>query len=504
MNVVVTRLIRYSIAAALCAFTLRPTAALARQESSEVHVEAESGEEMVVDGVSRIVLLDVKLVQGATTIFANRMIEEAQSTYQYLLSGNVRIIEEGDTVFADVVRYDEDEKIGRASGNVLMTDGSSTLRAISAVYHSEEKRAEFDEGVQYEDSTTALLSDRGSYFSDASVADFAGRVRLRQEDLYLEADSINYRRDDEIMQAFGSVFVDRYEGSVDSTSADRSRWFGPDGELLEFALEEDRSLLYSDELFYDGAVDSSFVRGNVFLARMQRREAEVDSLMMRAMAMRLVRDELLDRVVATDSVAVWERSFSVTGDSLVYDRRTVDDVEQMNSVIFGRPRAWTENSQITSDTLRIFGVEGSIDSLRAVGDVFVASLDSVLERIQQIKGEQMSANFRNDSLRTMLFTADAEALYYFEPGGEEGVVAMHTATDLIFIRFRDGTVEYVRHGAVQGDLYRNEIIDQAQPLAGYIWEPGERPTRRAMQAELHRRQRLRAARRSSEIVPLDS
>jgi hypothetical protein len=104
----------------------------------------------------------------------------------------------------------------------------------------------------------------------------------------------------------------------------------------------------------------------------------------------------------------------------------------------------------------------------------------------------------------MQFTADAEALYYFEPGGEEGVVAMHTATDLIFIRFRDGTIEYVRHGgAVQGDLYRSEIIDQAQPLAGFLWEPDKRPTLRAMQDELHRRERLRARRHASEIDPLN-
>jgi len=377
-----------------------------------------------------------------------------------------------------------------------MSDGSVILQSTSATYYADEKRTVFDSRVQYADSSTVLTSDSGTYLSDEAQANFYGGTHLRQKDLYLEADSINYARETDIMLAGGNVFVERTDEEVDSLTTKRSNWFGAGGEILGFSDTSDRSILFSDHIYYDGAVDSSWISGNVFLLRLQADSTATDSLMVKSRAMILTRGEEGDQVIAIDSVIVSENNFSVIGDSLVYDRLIVGDVERIESRMFGSPISWLNDSQINSDSLRIWGSEGAIDSLRATGGVFVASRDTSVEHIQQLKGRTLSAYFEEDSIRTMTVRPNAEALYYIEPSPDDSVVAVRTSADQIDFTFEHGAVVNVNAiSGVEGTLYPDNLLDQVQDLADFAWTPERRPSRVLLREELVLRNRMRAERK---------
>ena len=456
-------------------------------------VQFDYGETTQINGTETLLLINARLCQEGTLLLADRMRQETDSIYFF--TGNVRIIEERDTIYADVVRYDEKTKIGLASGNVLMSDGAVRLRSVSTRYYSEEKRSEFDSGVEYTDSLTVLKSDTGTYWSDEAVAEFSGHVELRQLDLYLEADSIHYGRETEIMQATGNVVVERLKEVADSLDIDPEEWLDSSRNIIGFSSSEDRSLLFSDRAFYDGTVDSSRVSGDVFLLRLQADSTATDTLMVEAGTMIITRDLSGDRVIAIDSVSVVESGFSLVGDSLVYVRTNDGITEHMNSRMYGGPKAWVSDSQVTSDSLQIWGSHGAVDSLRATGTVFVASMDSALARIQQVKGRMMVAYFAQDSLRTMVVNPNAEALYYIEPNPGDSVVAVRTSADWIELSFEHGDVTDVRVvKGIEGTLYPEDLVDQVENLSGYIWEPERRPDRNRKQQELNRRIGLQAAR----------
>jgi hypothetical protein len=267
------------------------------------------------------------------------------------------------------------------------------------------------------------------------------------------------------------------------------------GALTGFPVETNRSLLYSDRVYYDGAIDSSWVEGNVLLLRTERREDSVDSLLVTANSMVLTRTEVRDRVLASGSVVVAESDFSAIADSLRYDRTSPDGTDRSETHLIGRPRAWVNESQITSDTLMVFGTEGSVDSLRAVSNLFVASEDTSIGHIQQLKGRAMTAYFENDSLRTMKVGPNAEALYYIEPNEGEPIVAVLASGDRIDFVFRGGEAEHVQvRSDIQGTLYPNEIIGQARALDGYVWEPERRPELLSLKEDQASRERRRATR----------
>lgn len=481
-----------------------PRKAVARQEetSLEVVFEAERGETTEVNGIVTSMLINANFQQGDTYLRADSARQEGPT--DYFFTGNVRIVERGDTVYADVVRYNSETKIGRASGNVSMSDGSVILLSTAATYHAKEKRTEFASGVQYADSSTVLTSETGTYLSDESRATFYGRIRLRQKDLYLEADSINYARQTDVLRAGGNVVVERTDNKADSLATDRNDWFGADGQIFGFGDATDRSVLFSDHIYYDGAVDSSWISGNVFLLRLRVDSTATDSLMVKARAMILTRSEEADQVIAIDSVIVSENNFSVIGDSLVYDRLVDGDVERIESRMFGSPIAWLNESQINSDSLQIWGSEGAIDSLRATGGIFVASMEPSIDHIQQLKGRTLSVYFEEDSIRTMTVRLNAETLYYIEPNPGDSVVAVRTSADQIDFTFEDGVVVDIHEFVgIEGTFYPDNLLDQVQDLVGFAWAPERRPSRALLREELLLRNRMRTERQQAPNVVTD-
>ncbi|GMQ82515.1 MAG: hypothetical protein BMS9Abin05_1969 [Rhodothermia bacterium] len=474
----------------------------ARQEQSgeDVVVQWDEAEQSIVDGVEIIRLINARVRQGETFLRADRMTDEGANVR--LFTGNVQIVERGDTVYADVLRYDSDTKVGYATGTVHMTDGAVSLHSTSAAYYSDEKRTEFDAGVQYADSLTLLTAHRGVYWSEDSRAVFSGDVRLRQNDLYVEADSVSYSREDDVFFAEGNVVIDRLDGEPED--ADRASWVGPTNEILGFLDADARSLLFSDSVRHDGKVDSSWVSGRVLLLRTQNGASGTDSLMVMAQSMILSRSAEGDNVIARDSVSVVETNFSVMGDSLVYDRLRSDQDDRLETRMFGDPIAWLADSQISADSLQVWGKASANDSLLASGNVFVASLDTTINRIQQLKGKSLNAYFESDTLKTMKVSPNAEALYYIEPDPGEPTVAIHSTADRIEFTFEEGAIMDVRAvSGVRGTFYPENLIDRAQNLAGYTWQPDRRPKRKTMLEELSRRNTYRIGRKRSTIVLVD-
>ncbi len=450
----------------------------------EVSIEFDSLAGAVIDGVETFLAVNARLKQGETYLRAASMRDEGPKGY--LFEGNVRIIERGDTIYADVVRYDKETKIGRASGNVRLMDGQVQLKSASTLYYTREKRAVFDSGVSMVDSLTVLESDRGVYWSEESRAEFTGNVRLAQADLYVEADSVVYERESERTWAIGNVFVFRLARS--SVGAEP---FRPDSlqfpELTE-GSNPDRTLLFGHRVFHDGQTDSSHVSGGVMLLQIRSDSTATDSLLIEARTMILTRMAESERLIAIDSVSVVEEKFSVTGDSLVFDSVGSDEDERLSTRMFGNAMAWLENTQISSDSLSTAGHGCGLDSLNAVGNVFVASEDSTLNRIQQVRGRSLVAHFSSDSLRTLSVSPNAEALYFMTGDENQLIGAIRASADRIVFTFDNGEVSDIGvFAGVEGTYYPENLVDQAESLTGFVWTPERKPDRKMMLQMLNAR-----------------
>ena len=236
--------------------------------------------------------------------YARRFLEDDR----FLFTDNVVIYERGDTLRADTVRYNKRTKVGYARGNVRVTDGDVVVRAPRATYYTESKRSVFPDSVTLIDSTRVLRAREGTYWSADKRAEFRGRVRLTDPETYLEADSLTYYRDTERSIATGDVFIRRGEETTEGA-----------GEVPDTTA---RTYLFGAWADNQEEVGYSRVEGRALLVRVRYDStgAPEDTLALRAHRLDAYRSDTHRRLIAVDSVRVWQADLAAVADSMVYDR----------------------------------------------------------------------------------------------------------------------------------------------------------------------------------------
>ena len=499
---------------------------------------------------------------------------------ELLFVDDVVVYERGDTLRADTVRYDRATEVGRARGNVQLTNGDVTVRADSAIYYAAEKRSVFPDSVVLIDSNRVLRAQRGTYWSDDARAEFGGRVRLTEPGTTLLADSLTYYRDRDRSVAYGNVFIDRR--GDENAGADTTA----------------RTYLFGDRADNREARRYSRVDGKALMLRVRKDSTgtPTDTLVVRARRLEAFRTDTHRRLVAVDSVRIWQPDLSAVADSAVYDRvvaatpnreagapvpidttrpasdsimarargptpssdrvdpalrdtvreqsappprrdqrrpRTPRDTTrrqnaatgaptdslasrpsrrpaessrswvtptaQSDSVLpieetrlFGAPVTWFQNSQVWGDSIRVRARNRSPDTVFVRGAGFAAQRDSVLDRIQQLKAENIVAFFSGDTLRRIRARPNARAIRFLAAEDQSLNGAAQTSGDRIELRFRGGSVRRVSViGGTQTTYYRTpENIPDPFELEGFQWTPNRRPTRRGLLRDERARRQL--------------
>ncbi|MCS3644100.1 OstA-like protein [Salinibacter ruber] len=524
---------------------------------------------------------DVFVRQDSTRLrsdYARRYLSRSE----LLFTDNVVIYERGDTLRADTVRYDRATEVGYARGNVRLTNGEVNVRADSARYFASEKRSVFPDSVVLVDGDRVLRAQRGTYWSDEGRAEFGGRVRLTEPGTTLLSDSLTYYRDRDRSVAYGNVFIDRRgDDGADADTTARTYLFGNRADNRE-------------------ARRYSRVEGDALLVRvrMDSTGAPSDTLVVAARRLEAFRTDMRRRLVAVDSVRIWQPDLSATADSAVYDRvvattpdsvagrrppidttrpppdsvapqagsdslraaaptasppvpsqkqatappdstggrdRPVPDTSARSAAVgpsgrssptarrgargapapasrrwdtptaradsalpieetrlFRSPTTWFDDSQVWGDSIRVRARNRRPDTVFVRGAGFAAQRDSVLDRIQQLKAETITAFFEEGTLHRIRARPNARAIRFLAAENDSLNGAARTSGDRIELRFVDGSVRRVSViGGTQTTYYRNsENIPDPFQLEGFQWTPARRPIRGELLRDARVRRRL--------------
>ena len=421
-----------------------------RADTDSVVVEGDllrgqqEGDEFVqyVDG-------DVMVALESTKITADRAIRNV-TRRTITFTGKVVLVDDGDTLRADSLHYEEELEIGYAAGNVRLSDGEVVAMAPMGTHYVEERRAVFPQGLLLEDSISVLTAQAGVYQIEDKVADLTGNVKMESENAELTSDSLTHYRDFAISLARGSVLYLTVSGE-DST------WIA--GERLERNAEDSLSI----------------VRGNPLLVHFERDSLSVDTLIIGAGAFRIQESKNGFRLAAIRDVRVWKTSFAARADSAVYDRP--ENEENESAWFYGEPLIWTDDIQLSGDTVGVVTTEGSLDSLLIRGNAFVAEEDSLTKRINQVRGKGLVGTFQNDSVRVFRIGPNAEAVYFSNREDGEFDGAVEASGDEIFMQFVGDSrrIEFITD--VQGKRHHESELPDTLVLDGLRWEPTLKPMR---------------------------
>jgi lipopolysaccharide export system protein LptA len=366
-----------------------------------------------VDGENiRELVGNVILEQRDIVVYCDRAIHYPARNSAYL-EGNVRVVDDTLTLFADQGYYNGDTRVLDGEGNLILDDGVTHLTANFGKYYLDEKIAEFWEHVVVDDPAGIIYSDQLVHRRDEAFSTATGNVRV----------------------------VDRDRGTV----------------------------VYGQLLEYDSHSGYSSMHESPVLVHIDTTETgEIDTLVVKSRIMESVFEDEARMFIAIDEVQMNRAELSARGTMATY----FVDMDELN--LTGSPIVWYQENQITGDSIHVKLEDQRLRTLEVYNRSFAISRSDSRypDRYNQLTGVELTMWFTDDKIERIEVREQATSLYYlyedFFPNGVN-----HVTGDTVTLYFVDGEIDELKIiGGIEGTYHPENLVrgrEQTFNLPGFIW-----------------------------------
>ncbi len=430
--------------------------------------------------------------------------------------GNIQINTESEKIWADSLVYFTEIDFSQLRGRVVIEADTTTLFGNSVDYRFSTKVAHFLDEIRLEDQRGTLLANSGFYYREADSAEFRGDVQLQDSLQYLEGDSLFSNRSTEYYELYGNVFGDDGENNtmikghyLESDSTGR-RLLKEDAWLKNFEDEEtdttqantiaqnDTSASWNDTTIFvpdafiwppDSllppntlipAPDSAGFPPGTRSVQPDTTTSQPDTTHIRASTILLEEartpTDTSSIVHAFDSVRIWSPDFSALADTTKY----MDSTQTFE--LWSNAIAWHDQVQLTGPYIKTILRDGDIDSLISYPNPFSVQEDTTINRLHQITGDTLTADFEGGTLKEIFVYENAHLLRFSKNDQDSADGAIDITAPSIRILFEGGEIDSLRalgapKGAINGSYLPENPETAKRRLDGFAWNPERRPER---------------------------
>ncbi len=448
---------------------------------------------------------NVVLKHDSTLLYCDSAhVNEATNSFRGF--GHVRI-KSSDTlnIYSDLINYEGNTKVAELSRNVKLIDSRATLTTEHLWYDRKTRIAYYTTGGTIVDSNNVLTSTKGYYYTDRQEAYFKDNVVLENPDYIMHTDTMLYHTETEVSTFFGPTTITSEENLIYCENG----WYDTQNNKSQFNKNAyfltDEQKLEGDSLYYDRTIDFGMAFNNVVLTdtvqnmmilgnygEFRRSEGfsyitdratavmieENDSLFLHSDTLWIYLDdeENVEFLYAYRHAKFFRTDMQGKCDSLVYK------FADSTIFLYHDPVLWSEQNQLTADSIRIAMAGGRIDSLALISSAFIISMDDTLSAstFNQVKGKTMVGYFRNNQMDHVKIYGNAESVFYVreEDGGLMGINKTSSSDMAIYLANNEvQVITPIRN--VEAHMYPEpEFPEEDRKLKDFIWHQNQRPRKK--------------------------
>ena len=384
----------------------------------------------------------VRLENGKSYLLTDSLFYDLNADCGYYLTGG-EIYNDDDTLTSVIGRYFTNTDDAYLHDSVLLRSSSYRMDCDSLRYNASSKIAYFISPTHLVNEENTIFTDRGLYNTETDVSILYGNVRLLGEKQQLYADSIYYDQQLRFGRAWNNArFIDTANNLIVSGNYLEHHEKGgtsiaTDSNLLIYIDENQDSLfLHCDTLFvdFDTASNPTLLRA-YFHTKFQH------------------------------------KNIQGACDSMVYN------VEDSLLVMYYNPVFWSDNYQLSGDTVRftiLDSIHSTIELCKSgfiVGGLFEAT------EFNQIKGLNIIGHLEHRELQRVDIVGNAECVYYVQEE-DSSLIGINTSiTSEMRIYLDSNHIRQIRYfdsptGQVQPD---EKLEEKDRKLQGFRWLDAYRP-----------------------------
>ncbi|GIV34290.1 MAG: hypothetical protein KatS3mg031_1825 [Chitinophagales bacterium] len=413
--------------------------------------------------------------------------------------GNVVIYDKQTRAQADSLKYNGEEKIAILSGSVSVTQDSIRLLTQTLYYYITSGVGAYYSGGQVILSNMTVSSKKGYYDSRSGDAWFSGDVHVTGSDYTITADSLRYQVKSKVTRFCSPTRITRKDETIICHSGYHESVSGIAVFGKETTLLRPQQKLYADSLLYyseigygqawiyfewtDSASDAVLSGKRAEFFRLQNRLVATDSVLLTFIlsddSLFLSADTLLsvdDTVSGSSSllafhrVRIYKDNLQGLCDSLVFT--SSDSTIRM----FNNPVLWSQDNQLTGDTIIIVLHNRQVDRLELFENGFIIN-HAHTQLFNQIKGRHVYGYFSGGKLHHLLVDGNAESVYFGkdESGGFIGMNKAFCSRMKIYLN-KEQVSRIVFLTKPEAVFYPMQLVQpQEHLLKGFSWRAASRP-----------------------------
>jgi lipopolysaccharide export system protein LptA len=405
-------------------------------------------------------------------------------------------------IYGDYLTYDGNTRIAVLDSNVSLVDKLATLYTDHMEYDRNLSVAYYFTGGRIVDKENVLTSKIGRYFTQTYDFIFSDSVVAVNPDYTMYADTLRYNTKSEIVYIEGPTNIYGKEDKIYSEKG----WYDTRNNRAELSRNNQilhlAQILKGDWIYYDREKEYGKAIGNVWvkdtvqnvileggISEFYRNEKYSyvtdsacailidahDSLFMHADSFILVLDtaDKARLLFAHHRMKFFKGDLQGMCDSLVYR------VEDSVIALLHQPVLWSEENQLTADSMWLYISNNRIDSMVLFNMAFIISRDST-NSYNQIKGKQMRAYFNNNQLYLIKVMGNAETIYFVRDEDKALIGINKSIASNMAIMLDDRKIKKILYlTQPEATLYpEKDVVDEDKFLKDFNWIESQRPADR--------------------------
>ncbi|MDR3326861.1 MAG: hypothetical protein LBT04_01795 [Prevotellaceae bacterium] len=418
---------------------------------------------------------NVQIVQGDTLFIYGDELYYDGNTKLAKLRHNVLMDNLSATLRTDSLNYDRAKNTGYYFDGGIIEDTLNTLTSEKGYYYPATKTAVFQTDVELVNPDFTINSDTLRYNTISKVASILGPTDIvydKQTHIYSEYGW--YNTDNEQSKLFlnsyvqhnsgkrlvgDTIFYDKKNGKGEGFSnvqlldtVKKITLYGNYGyyiekgeiglvtdsaRMVEYSTS-DTLFLHADTLFtmaQEFVQDSTILAENLYTVETGRLETDTigtDTNFVKNDSLTSLKDSVYKVFIGYPNVRFFRTDIQGICDSSYYC--TKDSVLSL----MRKPVAWSEQRQLSGDTIRIFPKNGTMDRIEIHNRSFVC--DSVENKyFNQLSGKNMVGYILDNKLKKVDVRGNSESIYFPQEDDKSIIGMVQTISSLMNIYLKDST-----------------------------------------------------------------
>ena len=513
---------------AFCILLLHPFTLYSQKQVEIVHAGSLKFDKNLGNGAKRLIG-DVEFKQENTHMFCDSAYFYENNSLDAF--GHVHI-NQNDSInmFGELLNYDGNSKKAVISKNVVVDKGDMHLTTEVLNYDMGTSVGSYSTPAKIINKENVLTSDQGYYFAKKNELTFKKNVVLTNPQFVMNSDTMRYNTTSKITYFLGPSTIKSKENLIYCEDG----WYDTQKDLSRFSknayILTKEQKMYGDSFYYnrkkgigravknvnvidtvhkidingdyaihDEFSNTSIVTGHAILTQ----RFDKDTLYVHADTLKAIgakdsaRSNAIkqtnpkgkkevsapksDKQIAVDTsknnqtlfayhrVKFFKKDLQGKCDSLAYK------LSDSTMRLFGTPTLWSEENQLTADSMNFIIGKKSIKSMYLKGNSFIVSKEDSL-RFNQIRGKEMKGYFKNDTLYLVHVEGNGQTIYYVKDKDVIKAVNRADCSDLNVYLKNNKIKNLVFITKPDATLYPLEQIDVKElKLKDFTWREQDRP-----------------------------